>query len=47
MPTARNFARAVPLGVAVYVVGGDPEAGNSHAGAGSAVVERYVKRCDG
>ena len=45
MPTARNFARALPLGDAVYVVGGDPEAGNSHAGAGSAVVERYRRPC--
>ena len=45
MPTARNFARAVPLGDAIYVVGGDPQAGNSHAGAGSAVVERYEPRC--
>jgi len=45
MPTARNFARAVPLGTAVYVVGGDPEAGNSHAGTGSAVVERYERPC--
>jgi len=45
MPTARNFARAVHLGDAVYVVGGDPEAGNSHAGVGSAVVERYEPAC--
>jgi N-acetylneuraminic acid mutarotase len=43
MPTARSFARAVLLGDAVHVVGGSlaPEA--SHAGRGSAVVERY--RC--
>lgn len=47
MPTARNFARAVRLGDAVYVVGGDPQAGNSHAGAGSAVVERRLDDCAG
>ncbi len=47
MPTARNFARAVRLGAAVYVVGGDPDAGNSHGGAGSAVVERFTGRCVG
>ncbi|MGZ5186794.1 MAG: Kelch repeat-containing protein [Caldimonas sp.] len=47
MPTARNFARAVRFGSAVYVVGGDPDAGNSHAGSGSAVVERYAPDCAG
>ena len=45
MPTARNFARAAPFGAAIYVVGGDPDAGDSHGGSGSAVVERYVVRC--
>ena len=45
MPTARNFARAVPLGDAIYVVGGDPDAGDSHGGSGSAVVERYEPAC--
>jgi N-acetylneuraminic acid mutarotase len=45
MPTARNFARAVVLGDAVYVVGGSPSAGNSHASEGSAIVERYRRRC--
>lgn len=45
LPTARNFARAVPFGDAIYVVGGDPDAGNSHGGSGSAVVERYDVRC--
>ena len=47
MPTPRNFARAAVLGGAVYVVGGDPDAGNSHGGAGSAVVERYQPPCAG
>ena len=42
MPTARNFARAVVLDGAVYVVGGSREAGSSHASAGSDVVERFV-----
>ena len=47
MPTARSFARAVPLGGAVYVVGGSPTPGPSHAAEGSAVVERYQARCPG
>jgi len=45
MPTARNFARAVVLGDAVYVVGGSPTPEPSHASAGSAIVERYEARC--
>ncbi len=47
MPTARNFARAVRLGDSVYVVGGDPDAGNSHGAEGSAVVERRRDDCTG
>ena len=45
LPTPRNFARAVVLGDAVYVVGGSPTPGPSHASEGSAVVERYVGSC--
>ena len=45
MPTARSFARAVPLGGAVYVVGGSPTYGSSHSSTGGAVVERYEARC--
>jgi SAM-dependent methyltransferase len=45
LPTPRNFARAVVLGNAVYVVGGSPTPGPSHASEGSAVVERYVGDC--
>jgi N-acetylneuraminic acid mutarotase len=45
MPTARSFARAVVLGDAVYVVGGSPRPEASHAGRGSAVVERYRGPC--
>lgn len=41
MPTARNYARAVPFRDAVYVVGGSPEPGSSHSAAGSAVVESF------
>jgi N-acetylneuraminic acid mutarotase len=44
MPTARNYARAVLLGNAVYVVGGSRAAGASHSAAGSNVVERYFVR---
>ncbi len=47
MPTARNFARAVVFRGAVWVVGGDPDAGNSHGGSGSAVVERFSAGCAG
>lgn len=45
MPTARNFARAVTFKGAVLVVGGSPDAGNSHGSSGSAVVERYRRDC--
>jgi N-acetylneuraminic acid mutarotase len=41
MPTRRNFARAVPLGDDVYVVGGSELPGSSHSSAGSTVVERF------
>lgn len=41
MPTARNYARAVVLNDAVYVVGGSRSAGASHSAAGSAIVERF------
>jgi N-acetylneuraminic acid mutarotase len=41
MPTPRNFARAVILNDAVYVVGGGPTPEASHASTGSAVVERF------
>ena len=41
LPTARTYARAVVVGDAVYVVGGNLAAGNSHGAAGSAVVERF------
>lgn len=43
MPTARSFARAVPFGDAVMVIGGSLRPEASHAGQGSAVVELY--RC--
>lgn len=45
MPHARNFARAVLLHGTVYVVGGSPTAGSSHASAGSRIVESYRKSC--
>jgi N-acetylneuraminic acid mutarotase len=45
MPTARNFARAVLMGDAVYVVGGSLEPMTSHASAGSTVVERFRAGC--
>jgi N-acetylneuraminic acid mutarotase len=41
MPTARNFARAIILEDAVYVVGGSPTPQARHASIGSAIVERY------
>lgn len=41
LPTARAYARAVPFGGAILVVGGSTSAGASHASAGSAVVERF------
>lgn len=45
MPTPRNFARAVVMDNAVYVVGGSVSPGPSHSSAGSAVVERFQTRC--
>lgn len=45
MPTARNFARAVPFRGAVYVVGGSPTPGRSHASEGSATVESFRRPC--
>lgn len=45
MPTARSYARAVPFAGAVYVVGGSPAPEASHAGSGSAVVERFQTPC--
>lgn len=45
MPTARNFARAVVLGDAVFVVGGSPTPEPSHASVGSPIVERYRVAC--
>lgn len=45
MPTPRNFARAVVLDNAVYVVGGSPTPEASHASTGSAIVERYYSSC--
>ncbi|HEY4137082.1 MAG TPA: kelch repeat-containing protein [Casimicrobiaceae bacterium] len=47
MPTPRNFARAVILNDAVYVVGGSPTPEASHASMGSAIVERFRVLCDG
>jgi N-acetylneuraminic acid mutarotase len=44
MPTARNYARAVLLNDAVYVVGGSRVAGASHSSAGSKIVERFFVR---
>ena len=41
MPTARNFARAVPFDTDVLVVGGSEPPVPSHAWAGSAIVERF------
>ena len=41
MPTPRNFARAVILNDAVYVVGGSPTPEASHASIGSAIVEHF------
>jgi N-acetylneuraminic acid mutarotase len=45
LPTARNFARAVLFHDRVYVVGGSPTPGRSHASEGSAVVESFGVRC--
>jgi N-acetylneuraminic acid mutarotase len=47
LPTPRNFARAVILNDAVYVVGGSPTPEASHASIGSAIVERFRVPCDG
>lgn len=44
MPTARNYARAVVLNDAVYVVGGSRVAGDSHSSSGSALVDRFFVR---
>lgn len=41
LPTARNYARAVVMSDAVYVVGGSRVAGDSHSASGSTVVERF------
>jgi len=45
LPTPRNFARAVVFRDAVFVVGGSPTPGRSHASEGSAIVESYRDRC--
>lgn len=45
MPHARNFARAVIYEDAVWVVGGSPTAGPSHASAGSMIVESFAAKC--
>jgi N-acetylneuraminic acid mutarotase len=44
LPTARNYARAVFFGDAVYVIGGSRSAGASHDATGSKVVERFFVR---
>jgi N-acetylneuraminic acid mutarotase len=41
MPTARNYARAVPFKGSVYLIGGNPTVGMSHSSAGSTMVERF------
>lgn len=45
LPTARNFARAVLFRGRIYVVGGSPTPGRSHASVGSAVVESFGVSC--
>jgi N-acetylneuraminic acid mutarotase len=45
MPTPRNFARAVVLHDAVYVVGGSQTPDASHSSQGSAIVERFSDDC--
>lgn len=45
MPTPRNFARAVILDDAAFVVGGSPTPEASHASMGSAIVERFRVSC--
>lgn len=42
LPTARAYARAVPFGEDVLVVGGSTAPGASHASQGSDVVERFT-----
>jgi N-acetylneuraminic acid mutarotase len=41
MPSARNYARAVPFKGSVYLIGGNPTVGMSHSSAGSTTVERF------
>ena len=41
LPTPRAYARAVPFGDGVLVIGGSTSAGASHASEGSPVVERF------
>jgi N-acetylneuraminic acid mutarotase len=45
LPTARNFARAVSFRDRIFVVGGSPTPGRSHASEGSAIVESFGLRC--
>lgn len=45
MPTARVYARAVPFGGSIYVVGGGLAPVRSHATPGTNVVERYHSDC--
>jgi N-acetylneuraminic acid mutarotase len=45
MPTARSFARTVVLDDTIYVVGGSTNYGQSHASAGSGVVEQAATTC--
>ncbi len=45
MPAPRNFARAVPAGDDVLVVGGSPTPEPSHASVGSTTVQRFVRPC--
>jgi N-acetylneuraminic acid mutarotase len=45
MQHARNFARAVVFKRSVFVAGGSPTAGTSHASAGSRIVESYHAPC--
>ena len=42
MPTARNYARAVPYRGKIWIVGGSRFAGDSHGATGSTLVDRYV-----
>jgi N-acetylneuraminic acid mutarotase len=45
LATARNFARAVRFHGRMYVVGGSPTPGQSHASEGSTLVESFGLRC--